>query len=653
MRIIVRIAVASLGVLGACKSSEVDDPQITPVSASGLRHLAPRYSPDGKRIAWWAPGTDSSGGWQLWVGNADLSSPVKLPVTGGGGAPILWSPDGSRIATISNQFGVAHAVVVPVAGGPAKRLTTGSGVDIPIAWFPDGDRLAYYASAQGGAFTSFVGSLRTGVSAPAVPGEKRPYYGLPSPNGSHIAYTVVDGPLTTVWLADSSGGNPRQLTTEGFESISPTSWSPDGKELLFQSRRTGTADLWVIPIPRGSARQLTRDVRNDFGGSWSGDGKWVGFISERGRQTDLWVVPAAGGVERRITDSPAIEYSPALWRPGTSELAFVVEIEKGGLWTLDLASGTERRLTPDSTRTDLFSVSLDGQQILYRIARGGGIHDLAVMPAAGGVSRVLLAGGGTVNGPRWSPDGSKIVFQSDRGGTNDVWVVDATGGAPRQVVTWPSNESSPAWNSDGSAIFFISNRETRVGDVWKVPVSGREPTRVTTNGSVGNAIVARAGVPDIFAGTINPREGQLVYSRIRPDGTLNGVWERSNAFVNFISPSGDSLIASVEQDDGKMRVMVLSASGDGGRVILQTGEFPRGLSRDGRSLLYSMSVGADGDLGLLRLGDGTKRRLTTTPENESGAEFALDGETVIFRRAKITQRIYSTDLSKLLTTGGK
>ena len=651
MRAVFAIGVMSL--LAACGGDSAL-PKATAVSPDGVRQSGPSYSPDGKRLAWWTPTTDSVAEWQLWVGKADQSAAAKLPVTAVFGGPVLWSPDGTRIATISSQFGLIHIVVVPVAGGAAKRVTQNVGIDIPVAWYPDGDRLAYYASAQGGTFTSFVVSTRTGVSVPSVPSEKHPYLAVPSPDGSHIVFMVSDGPRSTIWLADSAGGNPRQLTTEGFEQFSfPfAAWSPDGKEILYESRRTGTADLWVVPTDGGKARQLTRDVRNDQGGSWSGDGKWVSFISDRGRQTDVWVVPATGGAENRITDNAVEEQPKPMWRPASNALSFVTNFEKSGIWTLDMADGKERRLTPDSIRAGFFNVSPDGKQVLYAIERGGGIQDLAVMPLAGGESRVLVAGGGSVaccgSGVWWSPDGTKIVFSSDRGGTYDIWVVDAAGGAPRQLVNWPGYEGSPVWNADGSAIFFVSDRDARLGDVWKVAAAGGEPTRVTKDGSVGGGIRGRAGVGDIFAGTLNPRGGQLSFSRLSPDGRLQAVWEQTNANVVSISPSGDSVAAAVEQADGKQRSMILAANGHGGRVILKPGEQVGAWSNDGTSLLYKIPVGGTFDLGILRIGDGTTRRLTTTRDDENGAELTSDGKVVVFRRSQTVSRIFSVDLTKML-----
>ena len=651
--------IGALAILAGCAGDNVL-PGARPLSPDGVRHLAQSYSPDGKRIAYWSPVTE---GQQLWVANADLSAPVKLPVTNVGFSSVaVWSPDGSRLAAASSQFGVADVVVVPTTGGEAQRVTTGPGVEVPLVWYPDGDRLAYFASAGGGTFSSFVVSVRTGVSTSLVPGEKRPFIGMPSPDGSHIGYMVAEGSKTAIWVADSAGGNPRQLTTEGFESFSQgsTGWSPDGKEVLYESRRTGTTDLWVVPIAGGAARQLTRDVRNDKDAAWSPDGKWVAFRSDRGRQTDVWVVPAAGGEERRVTDSADEEQAPLAWRLGANELTFTTVTQTAGIWAMDLASGAERKLTPDSIRTVWFNLSPDGEQVNYVVERGGGVQDLAVVPLAGGQARTLVSGGGTVLylvwGPLWSPDGSKIVFSSDRGGTQDIWVVDAAGGAPRQLTNWPGFESSSVWSGDGTAVYFQADRDTKLGDVWKVAASGGEPVRVTNDGTVGGGVIARAGVTDLIGAVLNRAAGQFSVARIRPDGRMNVVWNRTNASAVSISPSGDSVAAHVEQPNGKLQMMILPAAGGAGRTILGPDELGfgnGGWSSDGKSMLFGTNLNGAYDLSILTLADGTKRRLTMTPESEEGAEFTPDAKTVVFRRSTTVQRLNAADLTRLLRAPAK
>src|SRR3972149_6374656 len=92
--------VCGVAVLAACGGgSDSGLPMATTLSPDGVRQSGPASSPDGGRIAYWTP---VSGGLQLWVANADLSNPVKLPVIGPNNTT-FWSPDGSQLAVVSSE----------------------------------------------------------------------------------------------------------------------------------------------------------------------------------------------------------------------------------------------------------------------------------------------------------------------------------------------------------------------------------------------------------------------------------------------------------------------------------------------------------------------------------------------------------------------
>jgi len=650
-----RFVAMMIGVaLAACTPENGGGPPITTLSGEESRHILPAFSPDGSRLAYWSPSDEIPGQWELWVANADLSAPAKLGVTSllvGASEPPLWSPDGSRIATTSSQFGTADVVVVPAAGGEVQRLTRLPGLAIALAWYPDGDRIAVGVT-QDKLFTVQVISVTSGATVPLIPGESRTYVGNPSPDGSHIAYFVIEGARTTLWLADSVGGNRRQLTTEGFENTSTNivQWSPDGREIAYQSRRTGTTDIWVIPIDGGPARQLTRDVRNDFGETWSPDGKWISFNSDRGRQSDVWVVPAAGGTELRVTDNPEYEIFPPAWRPTSTELVYSERDYKASYWIRDLADGSERQLTPDSLQVGWFNLSPDGKWIDYVVDRGGGTNDLVVAPLDGSTApRVLFSGNGYVNAARWSPDGSQILFRSDRGGSWDPWVVNVASGEARQVVDWSTQEVDAAWSGDGTAVLFTSDSGSTLLDLWRAPATGGAPTRLTTSGALNGDILTRRGLPAIVVRTIGSG-GRLSLARVRPDGRLQTIWDRTNVLGSgALTPAGDSIITWVQQDDGTLRSMILATDGSGGRVLLRANEAPGAVSEDGRWLSYSLRADGGNDLGVLDLASGATKRITTTPENEGGEEFTPDGKSLVFRRVVVTQRLRKADLSGLLS----
>src|SRR5262249_25145038 len=108
------LAVGGLCFMASCTGGDSAPltPPTTPLSPEGARQTLPWYSPDGKRIAYWSPATDSSGNWQLWLARADLTEPRRLAVALQIPQRVVWSPDGTRLATASSDYGMFHVVVV-------------------------------------------------------------------------------------------------------------------------------------------------------------------------------------------------------------------------------------------------------------------------------------------------------------------------------------------------------------------------------------------------------------------------------------------------------------------------------------------------------------------------------------------------------------
>jgi Tol biopolymer transport system component len=583
------------------------------------------------------------------VANADLSAPLALPVTAGESPPpAWWSPDGTRLAALSSDFGAAEIVVVASAGGTPSRVTQGARKVVVGVWHPDGERFTYVARNESGTIQTFAVSTVTGVTTRLLPDEVRHHIAIVSPDGSRIAYNLVG--LNTIWVADSAGRNRRQLTTEGSEFFIPwrNPWSPDGAEILYQSRASGRFDLRIAPVDGTPPRPVTREDHNNIRGTWSPDGRWIAFESDRGGQVDLWVVPSAGGDEQRVTDTPDDVYGGPVWRPGPSpSIAFVSLAQQSGLWALDLADGAERRLTPDSLRVAYFNVSTSGRYANLVISRGDEIEDLAVMPIGGGPLRTLVSvRGGTLDKPLWSPDDSMILFGSDQAGTPDIWVVDVASGSSRQITNWPSEERNHRWSGAGTVVF-ASDRDARLNDLWRADPAGGEPVRITTHGDV-EVPIARGGLADVFVADWESRTGQAFLSRVRPDGSLQTIWDRSNVVPKRLSPTGEWLAALVVQPDGGMQGMLLSTKGGAHSVVLNVGEEPLAWSQDGTRLLYSIQSDAAGDLAILNVADSTTHRLTITPENENRGAFIPDGNMVVFQRDRTVQRIFTVDLSTVL-----
>ncbi len=646
---------ATLGLLAALAgcATEAGVPVARVFTPEGANHQASAYSPDGTRIAYLELGAE---GWDLWVASADFTDPMRIATTGELVLPLSWSPDGRWIAFGSNAASLLDVWVVAADGGEPRRLTDGAGLEFPGPWHPDSDRLVYFATAEGGQIGCRVLDVATGATAPFVRAEPNAC-GWWSPDGSAIAYLVQRGDVATIGVADADGENPRQLTTEGYEYIGDqySPWSPDGSELLYVSRRTGTADVWVLPVHGGAPRQLTRDVRNDYAPVWSPDGQWVAFLSERGRQTDVWVVPAAGGTELRVTNDAA-EEDFLQWHPAGDAVAFHTGLLTSAIWAVSLDDGSERRLTPESERAVSPAVSPAGTEVLYRVLRGGGVSDLHIAPLEGGPARVLTAGAGENSGAQWSPDGSKVVFTSDRAGGNDIWVIDGAGGDPVRLTDWQTTEASAAWSMDGASIYFLSDRDADpIGDLWMVPATGGEAQRVTRVGTIVSVVASRSR-DEVFVGHVGGSAGQLAVSRLSTGGSLETLWDRTSVLQfshHAVSPSGDMLALPVEVE-GQVGAMLLPTAGGPAQQILDGYElaFPEAWSPDGMYLAYEFAAAAEGplqaDLGLYSPSDGTRRRLTSTPEEEVEARWTPDGSTLVFSRSDAKRKVARVSVAGLI-----
>jgi dipeptidyl aminopeptidase/acylaminoacyl peptidase len=104
-----------------------------------------------------------------------------------------------------------------------------------------------------------------------------------------------------VWVCNSDGSNPVQLTSLGGSGAGLSRWSPDGQQIAFGAAWKGDSDIYVISAQGGASRQLIGDRSNNFQPAWSRDGRWIYFASNRGGTPQLWRAPAGGGSPVQVT----------------------------------------------------------------------------------------------------------------------------------------------------------------------------------------------------------------------------------------------------------------------------------------------------------------------------------------------------------------
>ena len=165
--------------------------------------------------------------------------------------------------------------------------------------------------------------------------------------------------------------------------------------------------------------------------------------------------------------------------------------------------------------------------------------------------------------PAWSPDGTRIVFASDRTGNMEVFVMNADGSEQTRLTTHADNGSfAPAWSPDGKRIAFISNRDDAVG-IFVMNADGSNQTRLTDNKAL---------------------------SDLEPDLTLR--WSPDGQRIVFVSTSSGAKIYSINVDGSDLKPLVKESpasaptfSPDGKRIAFAA-------TRDGNPDIYVMN--ADG-----------------------------------------------------------
>ena len=193
--------------------------------------LGPKWSPDGKRIAFYR---DNSGGFygggHIYVMNADGSNLTNLTGNGGFDKDPAWSPDGKKIAFSSS----GEIYVMNADGSNRVRLTTATGWDMHPTWSPDGTKIAFSSERNGGWSEIYVmnanGSSQTRLTTNSVHDDWPDW----SPDGTKIAFskgfgTYSSGQIVTM---NPDGTGAVRLTTNGNEDYAPA-WSPDGTKIVF------------------------------------------------------------------------------------------------------------------------------------------------------------------------------------------------------------------------------------------------------------------------------------------------------------------------------------------------------------------------------------------------------------------------------------
>jgi TolB protein len=260
----------------------------------------PMFSPDGKRIAF-VSNRDGQAG-ELYVVNADGTGERRLTNTPDAEAMPVWSGDGRRLLYRVGSPRNPDVRTIDVETGEITRLDVADGT--PLAINRRGS-----AVVTKGLFPSATLHVRPsggGNDTPISPTEGVAFWPTWSRSGTHVAFTYLLPNLTDpsktrlrIAVAAANGTGFRTVTPDSVRAETPA-WFPDGRRIAFQASTNGNYDIWLVNVDGSGVRRLTRSPHLEEVPSISPDGKTIVFQSDRDGPVDLWLMDVDGSNIRKL-----------------------------------------------------------------------------------------------------------------------------------------------------------------------------------------------------------------------------------------------------------------------------------------------------------------------------------------------------------------
>ena len=424
---------------------------------------------------------------------------ISLAVTSVGEkySPSL-SPDGKQLTFASNGgSGLQFSIYVKLIGTEESvRLTRQESIDFNPVWSPDGHYIAFCRIKKGDTGIYVISAL--GGAERKIRDthwENRDfdqvfwYFGRLSwsPDGNLLAFSdrQSSNEPTSIYLLSLESRSARRLTSPDLPGDYNPVFSPDGQMLAFNRGSQGVTSIYTMPVAGGAERRLIAGSQFGWGLAWTSDGRDIvfgraGWLAKSGW---LWKISARGGEPQRL------QFGQEGTEPSIrgSRLVYARQVSTLNIWRKQLDSKHSSlpadRFLSSTVIESGPQYSPDGSRIAFESTRSGSYE--IWMCRSDGTNLVQFTHFNNVTGtPRWSPDGQQIAFDSRAHGNADIFVMDSQGGLPRQLTNETSADVIPNWSRDGRWIYFASAR-SGVWEIWKMPSAGGAVAQVTRHGGYG------------------------------------------------------------------------------------------------------------------------------------------------------------------------
>jgi len=382
---------------------------VTPEDYFSFKFISdPHISPDGKVVAYVLTVIDQKKNRResaIWVVPADGSAaPRRLSAVGFSSNSPRWSPDGKTLAFLSARAPESSSGEKPKpqiyllsisGGGEATALTKSKNGVQTYQWSPEGSRIAVVSSS----------GPMDGISTADRKSDVRHY--------THIRYKFndsgwFDDKRRHLWVVSVPGGEAKQITEGQDWNDTDPQWSPDGTRIAFVSDRTGKAyddshntDVWVIPAAGGTLTRISDHDFEDENPRWSSDGKQILFAGQTAihQFPKLYVADSSGGAASQLAVKDLDLIPGDLHWPAPGSVLFTAGVKgETHIFRADPAGHTFRAVTSGPRDIHAFDVSKSTEKMVYLANDFQHLDDLYVSNLDGSGERQLTH----INGDLWT-----------------------------------------------------------------------------------------------------------------------------------------------------------------------------------------------------------------------------------------------------------
>jgi TolB protein len=264
----------------------------------------------------------------------------------------------------------------------------------------------------------------------------------------------------------------------------------DGRLSITQEQPGINDDVYAFSRLGDESERLTLTRNDEEQSSWSPGGRLIAY--KRSNEVFVRDVTTADPPTRlTVKETAEVFNTQPGWSPDGAQIVFrsnraLPSTRAADVWIMNADGSGQRRLVSDDpgqvTDERYPTLSPDGTRVLFTSDRSGSVGIWSADARTGGDVRLVYDGPLADSAPAWSPDGSRIAFEMhppDLAEAGDVYTMRADGSQLRQLTTDPAHDEGPAWSPDGTMIAFTSERDEPLGDTWLMNADGSEQANLT------------------------------------------------------------------------------------------------------------------------------------------------------------------------------